>query len=250
VPDPVASAPSAPTIDHPNLLLAVGRLRRLQVAWAILFAGLGGLALASGGLTQPMVPLTWIIIAVLLLSRPEPLFLALVSAAWGLSMIFLVPGARLVLGGDPISRIFATDVAETLAMAVVRLVLLIAAWNQFLFYRLLYGTEGAAGLDPSLAPVPPVLPNSSDGTAILARLAGFVAVMASLASVPLADSAAGALLLGLSYGGTTLAVGLGLGSAFVPTQRRSIALWGVALGCAGLVLALLIGRALYPASGG
>ena len=242
----MASAPSAPPVDHPNLLLAVSRLRRMQIAWAILFAGLGGLALASGGLAQPIVPLTWIIIAVLLMARPEPLILALVSAAWGLSMIFLVPGARLALGGDPISRIFATDVVETLAIAVVRLVLLVAAWNQFLFYRLLYGTEGAAGLDPSLPPIPAVLANPGDRTAILARLAGFLAVMASLASVPLVDSPAGALLLGLAYSSAVLAVGLGLGSAFVPTRRRAVALTGIGFGCAALVAALLIGRALYP----
>ena len=232
--------------DHPNLLLAVGRLRRLQWLWAILFGALGGLALASGGLRQPLLPLAWITIAILLVIRPEPLILALVAAAWGLSMIFLIPGAQLVLGGDPISRLLSTGVLETVAMAVVRILLLISAWNQFLFYRLLYGTEGAAGLDPSLPPVPAVLPNPSDRTAVVARLSGFFGVIASLAGVPLADTTTGASFLALAYGGAVLAVGLGLGSAFLPTRRRAMALWGVGLGCAALLLALLIGRALYP----
>ncbi len=245
VPDPSASPPSAIVADHPNLLLAVGRLRRLQWLWAVLFAALGGLALASAGLERPLVPLTWIAIAALLVRRPEPLLLALVASAWGLSMVFLVPGVRLVLGGDPISRLFSTGAIELIAMAVVRILLLVTAWNQFLFYRLLYGTQGAAGLDPSLAPIPAVLPNPSDRTAISARMIGFLALMASLASVPLAGATAGLSFLSLAYGGSVLAVGLGLGSAFVPTHRRTMALWGVGLGCAALLATLLIGRALY-----
>ena len=239
------AAVSPPAADHPNLLVAVGRLRRLQWMWAVLFGALGGLALASAGLHQPLIPLTWITIAALLVLRPEPLFLALVASAWGLSMVFLVPGVRLMLGGDPISRLFASGTVELVAMAIVRILLLVTAWNQFLFYRLLYGTQGAAGLDPSLAPVPAVLPNPSDRTAITARLLGFLALMASLASVPLAGGAAGLSSLSLAYGGSVLSVGLGLGSALVPTRRRTMALWGVGLGCAAMLAALLIGRALY-----
>ncbi len=231
--------------DHPNLLLAVGRLRRLQWLWAVLFGALGGLALASTGLRQPLIPLTWITIAALLVIRPEPILLALVASAWGLSMVFLVPGVRLVLGGDPISRLFSAGALELAAMAVVRILLLVTAWNQFLFYRLLYGTEGAAGLDPSLAPIPAVLPNPSDRTAISARLLGFLALMASLASVPLAGAEAGLSFLAFAHGGSVLAIGLGLGSAFVRTRRRTMAVWGVGLGSAALLSALLIGKALY-----
>jgi hypothetical protein len=160
-------------------------------------------------------------------------------------MVFLVPGVRLILGGDPISRLFSSGTVELVAMAVVRILLLVTAWNQFMFYRLLYGTEGAAGLDASLPAIPAVLPNPSDRTAISARFLGFLALMASLASVPLAGATAGLSFLSVAYGGSVLAVGLGLGSAFVPTRRRTMALWGVGLGCAALLAALLVGRALY-----
>ena len=154
--------------------------------------------------------------------------------------------ASSALGGDPISRLFTAGTLELVATVVVRILLLITAWNQFHFYRLLYGTEGAAGLDPSMSPIPAVLPNPSDRAAITARLLGFLALMASLASVPLADASAGLSFLALAYGGSVLAVGLGLGSAFVPTHRRTMALWGVGLGCVALLAALLVGRALYP----
>jgi len=239
-------SPASLPADHPSFLLAVGRLRRLQWLWAALFGALGGVALASTGLRQPLIPLTWITIAVLLVIRPEPLLLALVASTWGLSMVFLIPGVRLALGGDPISRLFTAGTLELVATVVVRILLLITAWNQFHFYRLLYGTEGAAGLDPSMSPIPAVLPNPSDRAAITARLLGFLALMASLASVPLADASAGLSFLALAYGGSVLAVGLGLGSAFVPTHRRTMALWGVGLGCVALLAALLVGRALYP----
>jgi hypothetical protein len=227
-------------------VLAVGRLRRLERLWAVLFGALWALALASSGWRQPILPLVWIAIAFLLIIRTEPILLALVAAAWGLSMVFLVPGARLVLGGDPVLRLFSTGVVELLAMTIVRILLLVTAWNQFLLYRLLYGTEGGSGLDPSMPPIPTVLPNPSDRTAVLARLLGFLATMASLASVPLAGSPAGPSMLALAYGGSVFAVGLGLGSAFVPTHRRAMALWGVGLGCAALLALLLVGRALYP----
>jgi hypothetical protein len=239
--------PTTP-VDHPNLRLAVGRLRRLQWVWAVLFAGLGGLALASSGFYQPFLPLTWIALAALLVTRPQPILLSLVAVAWGFSLLFLIPGVAQAVGTDPITRLLGGGTVEVAALAIVRVILLMTAWNQFLFYRLLYGTQGAHGLDPSLAPIPAVIANPSDRVAVWSRLLGFLGLMASLLSIPLAGATARGAMLGASYAGSVFAVGLGLGAAFVPTSRRAMALTGVFLGCLALLAALLVGRAFSPAA--
>lgn len=239
------TAPPAAAADHPNLLQAVGRLRRLQWLWAALFAALGGLTLAATRGTWPMLPLIWLAIAALLAGGPQPLALALVAVAWGTSMIFLVPGVQAVLGGDPITSLLSGGAVEVAAQAIVRFLLLVTAWNQFLFYRMLYGTSAASGLDARLAPIPEVLKNPSDATALWSRVIGFAGVLSALTAVPLSGSGAGRIVLGLSYGCAVFAIGLGLGSAFVPTQRRGMALAGVVLGVGAMVTTLVVGRALY-----
>jgi hypothetical protein len=240
----MTTAHLSPPIDHPNLLLAVGRLRRTQWVWAVLFAGLGGLALASTGIQQPFLPMTWITIAAILVSGAQPVYLSLVAVAWGFSLIFLIPGISQTIGADPITRLLGGGPVEVMALAVVRLVLLVTAWNQFLFYRLLYGTQQAAGLDPELPPIPSVLANPSDRVAVWARLLGFLGLMAAVLAIPLSAPMARANLLGAAYSGAVFAVGFGLGAAFVPTHRRGMALTGVGLGCLSLLAALLVGRAL------
>jgi hypothetical protein len=237
--------PAATPVDHPSLLLAVGRLRRTQWVWAVLFAGLGGLALVANGFAEAFLPLTWIAIAALLALQPQPILLSLVAVAWGFSLVFLIPGVAQTIGTDPITRLLAGGAVEIAALAIVRIVLLVTAWNQFLFYRLLYGTQGAHGLDPALAPIPAVLANPSDRGAVWSRLFGFLGVAAALLSIPLSATPR-TTLLGAAYAGSVFAVGLGLGAAFVPTSRRAMALTGVFLGCAALLTALLVGRALSP----
>lgn len=228
--------------DHPNLVLAVGRLKRLQWLWAGLLAALGILAIGASGFGQPVVPVVWIIIAGLLAYQVQPIFLALVAVAWGFSLLLLVPGVEATLGADPITRLFGANTVEILALALVRLLLLATAWNQFMFYRMLYGTSQAGGLDDALPPIPVVIPNPSDRLALWARWLGFLGVLAALASVPLARSSATLAVVGIAYGLSIFSVGLGLGSAFSPTRRRTAALVGVGLGCLALVLALAFGR--------
>lgn len=232
--------------DHPNLTLALGRLRRLQWLWAALCGALGALALAGVGWRQPFPGFVWLVIAGLLVWRVQPILLALLAVAWGFSLILLVPGVQALIGADPITRLFGGSTVEILVLGLVRLLLLVTAWNQFLFYRMLYGTAGASGLDESLPAIPSVILNPSDSVAHLARLIGFLAVIAALAAIPLSAQPIAVQLLSLTFGLSIFAVGLGLGAAFTPTTRRTSALIGVGLGCLALLLALLIGRALFP----
>ncbi|HET7011880.1 MAG TPA: hypothetical protein VFI11_13970 [Anaerolineales bacterium] len=229
--------------DHPNLLAAAARLRRLQWVWGLLAASLGGLALAGGGLARFGVALGWIILAALLVSRPQPLLLACVAVAFGFSLIFLIPGVDLVLGPDPLLDLLGGGLVGLIGMALVRVVLMATAWNQLFFYRLLYGTAGMSGLSPDLPVLPEVIANLSDRAAWVARLSGFVGLLLTLAAVPLRQSPALGQVLSVAYSLSVFAVGLGLGAAFSPTQRRSVALAGVALGMTTLVLSLLVGRA-------
>jgi len=242
----MSSSPTMAPADHPNLTLAVARLRRMQWIWAVLFAGLGGLSLAAGGLPQPIVAVTWICIAAILVAGPQPIYLSLVAVAWGFSLVFLLPGFASAVGAEPITRLLGGGPVEVAAMAIVRVVLLVTSWNQFLFYRLLYGTRGAAGLDPSLPPIPAVVSNPSDRVAVWARLLGFLGVVAAVVAVPLASATLRSNLLGAAFAGSVFAVGLGLGAAFVPTSRRGMALTGVVLGCFALLASLLVARALGP----
>lgn len=236
-----SSGPQALAIDHPGLVHAVGRLRRALWVWAGLFAGMGLLAFVTMGRTHPVVAVSWMVPAIVLVADRQPAFLALVAAQWGLSLIVLVPGVAAVFGGDPVTISIGGTLPEIVGLSVVRLILMVTAWNQFMFYRMLYGTSRASGLDPSLPPVPEVITNRSDTLAWLSRLAGFLGVCLVLAGLGL--RAAGNIDLWLSAALllSTLAMGLGLGATFSPTQRRGRALAGIGLGFLAFLGSLAIG---------
>jgi hypothetical protein len=121
---------------------------------------------------------------------------------------------------------------------------MITAWNQFLFYRMLYGTASATGLEADALAIPEVVPNRTDGIARAAQLFGYLTVLLVLMAIALRDSPLDRSLLGVAFTTTSLAVGLGLGAAFSPTLRRGEALRGVAVGAVGFLMALLSGRVL------
>jgi hypothetical protein len=233
---------SAPlSADHPNLQAAAARLRRLQWVWGLLAAALGGITLAVGGLPSAAIAVGWIVLAALLVTRPQPLLLACVAVAFGFSLIFLIPGVGLVLGPDALATLLGGGLAGFIGMALVRLVLMATAWNQLFFYRLLYGTSTI--LSQGLPALPEVIANISDRAAWAARLSGLIGLVLTFSAVPLRQSPVLVHALGAAYSLSVFAVGLGLGAAFSPTNRRNMALTGVALGMTTLVLALLVGRA-------
>jgi hypothetical protein len=234
-----------PTVaqDHPNLQEAVGRFHRLSWVWGLLCAGVGGLSLAVGGAAHFGVTLGWAALAALLVTQMQPLLLACVAVALGFSLIFLVPGVDRVLGPDALAGLLGGGLPGILGMGLVRILLMVTAWNQLLFYRLLYGSERLGPLDPTLPAIPEMISNGSDRAAWAARLSGLLALLLGFASVPLRGLAVLPQVLGLCYSLGVLGAGLGLGAAFSPTHHRGVALTGVGLSSLAIVLTLLIGRA-------
>ncbi len=200
--------------------------------------GLLTAAPAGGGELVPAIG--WFVAAVLMALFAQPVLLALTAVQWALSLVAWIPGVARVAGGDALTTLLQPGAFESIGLAIVRVLLAVTAWNQFLFYRMLYGTGRAAGLDPNLPPIPEVVANRTDAWALASRLLGGVAIVAALAALGLSTPSrliviqAGLLL-------ASLALGLGLGAAFSPTTRRGAALLGAGLGGAGFVLALAVG---------
>ncbi len=231
------------TSEHPNLRHAATRLRRTLWIWAALAAGMGLITAAPAGGAELVPALGWLAAAALMALFAQPVLLALTAVQWVLSLVAWIPGVARVAGADALTTLLQPGAFESAGLAIVRLLLAITAWNQFLFYRMLYGTGLAAGLDPNLPPIPEVVPNRTDAWALASRLLGGVALVAALAALGLSTPSrliviqAGLLL-------ASLALGLGLGAAFSPTTRRGAALLGAGFGGVGFVLALAAGAAL------
>lgn len=228
--------------EHPNLKLAATRLQRVQWIWAGLFAGMAVLSWTVIGQSYPLAALPWLVAAGLLATILQPAFLALASLLWVLSLIVLIPGMGLVFGPDPISQLFAGGAIETLGRAAVRVVLAVVAWNQFIFYRMLYGTEGTVGLPEDQPHIPEVVTNRANGLASISAVLGGGASIMALASIGLATNAAGHSLVQLAYHGSIFALGFGLGAAFSPTSNRRWALIGTFLGVLGFLISVAAGR--------
>jgi hypothetical protein len=230
--------------DNPNLQLAANRLQRTLRIWALLFAGMGILLLGALRAEYPTASTLWFASALLILLSSQPAFLALVAIQWGISLTSLIPGVAQFTGPDPLSYLFDSGVLETLVLVGVRLVMIVTAVNQFLFYRMLYGTESIQALNPDLMPIPEVIPNRTGQIAIAGRFLGFLGILLTLLSIPMRSRDFDPHLLNLALGSSTMAMGFGLGVAFSPTQRRGTALMAIILGGFAFILAILIARIL------
>ena len=232
------------TTDDPNLQLAATRLQRTLRIWAFLFAGMGLLLTGTLRFEYPTASIVWFGTALLLAVSRQPAYLALVAIQWGISLITLIPGIAVITGPDPLSYLFQSGLLETLVLVGVRLVMIVTAINQFLFYRMLYGTESIKELHPDLTPIPEVVPNRTTELAVAGRLIGFIGILLTLLSVPLRSRGWEPHLLNLAIGCATVAMGFGLGTAFSPIKRRSVALMSIVLGGFAFMLAILIARIL------
>lgn len=225
---PTAPRPISP--NHPNLQQALSRLRRIQYTWAALMFGMALLTVLGG---SPAIPIHWVAAAALLLLGPQPALLGMVAVLWGLSLLGLVPELNQALAIDPVGALFAVEPTEALALGFVRLVLLVMAWNQMMFYRMLYG---APAPQPELPDIPALVEKRTHrlaGWAQLALMAGGLVLLVELVGgmTPQLTSA--------SFGLGALAVALSIGVAFSPTERRFAALATVLLGGMLFVLSVI-----------
>jgi hypothetical protein len=215
-------------------------MKRTMWLWALLVAAMGVLTLGATDGSYPLITFSWFVTAALLVVGRQPVFLALAAVQWGLSLASFAPGFQELLGPDPLVSLFEPSTLEIIVLIVVRVVFMASTWNQFLLYRLLYGTEAGYGLEEGKAEIPEIIPNRSNRLAWAARLIGFCALAASLIAIPLRTSAIARHLLSGTVAGSILAIGLGLGVSFSPTHKRRTALIGVALGIIAFFLAALI----------
>jgi hypothetical protein len=228
----------------PNLLDAVKRLRRTEQVWGVLLIGLGALTEWTGGSEHPVAGLALIAVGLFALVWAEPALLAAVATVVAFSIVPSINPGLTVIGPDPLRQLMSLSGIELVAVVVGKALIVLTSANQFLFYRFLYGSARASTDDPDIAIIPPMVPNRTDGLARSARWMGAIGVglgVAGLLFVLGAPRAFLTLQLGEMAGSLgVVAIGLGLGCAFSPTDERSAALLSVLLGLIAYAAAAVV----------
>jgi hypothetical protein len=240
----LSEQPAALDPTDPNLQQASARMQRVQWVWAGLFLAMALLIYFTMGAAFPFNSIPWLLTALLLLVTLQPAAMAVVAVVWLLSLISIMPGFALVFGPDPISLIFSGGVVETIGRAAIRVVLAITAWNQFMMYRMLYGTQGASGLPPDLPHIPEVIRNYTRYFAWGAVIIGAASLALALASLLPADAQSGLSLVQLGFNLSLLALGAGLGAAFSPSSTRRPALLGLLVAGLAFIACMATGNLL------
>lgn len=229
-------------VDDPHLKQAATRLQRVQWVWAGLSAAMAVISWITLGPVYPLAGLPWLAAALLLAVYLQPALLALVAVLWLMSLALLIPGMSRLFGPDPITSIFPSGIVVLVGRAAVRLVLGAMAWNQFLLYRMLYGTERATGLPTGARPIPEVIANRTDRLAASSLALAVVAALSLLAATAPLDPGIGRYAAQLGFACSLLGFGLALGAAFSPTDRRPRALVGLGLSLLAFIGVLAVGR--------
>jgi hypothetical protein len=233
----------------PNLLEGVRRLERAQKTFGWLLIGYGLLAQIIALLNEPLHPvagLPFIGIGLFCLSWGDPALLATSATLLALSIVPTVNPNLSLLGPDPIITLTKSAGLEVFALIAAKALLAYNALNQFLQFRLLYGTERATTDEPGLALIPEMVPNRTNIYARWARstaiLCGVIALLALgfLVSDPVAGATAARLMAETAGALGAVALGLGFGAAFAPTDERPAALIGMGVGLGGYVVAAAV----------
>lgn len=232
----------------PNLVEGVNRLKRAQRIWGLLLIGLGALTEWVGAGNHPVAGLPLIAVGAFALVWTEPAVLAAVAVAVAFSMAPTVNPRLTILGPDPLRLALAGSIIELAAIVLGKALIVLTAANQFMFYRFLYGTVRATGDEPDLDIIPEMVPNRTNGLARSARWMGLIGLGLSLAGLLFVFTVPAAILtpllgeMGASLG--VVAMGLGVGCAFSPTDERPAALTSLGLGLVAYALGAAVLLAL------
>jgi hypothetical protein len=228
----------------PNLLAGVSRLKRVQQVWGVLLIALGVFTELAATSNHPVAGLPFIAIGLFAFRWWEPALLATVAILMAFSMVPTINPRITILGPDPIQQLASLSTIETVALVVGKMLITFTAANQFWMYRFLYGTELATRDDPNMAIIPPMVQNRTNVLARWGRWTGIVGLVLALGGLLFLMVDPGAYLprifaeMGGSLG--VVAVGLGLGAAFSPTDLRRVALTSVGAGLAAYFIAAIV----------
>jgi hypothetical protein len=228
----------------PHLLEGVKRLGRAQATTGWLLVGYGLLTQFVSLGDHPVAGLPFIAIGFFCLRWGDPALLAAAAVLFGLSIVPTVAPGISILGPEPVLVLSERlGWLENIALIAAKAFLAYSAINQFFLYRLLYGTERATG-DADLDLIPAMVTNRTDSLARWARSAGLFAAGSGLVALGLRafdPLAFGTRVMTETCGSLgAVALGLGLGAAFSPTDERRAALIGMALGFASYVGAIVM----------
>jgi hypothetical protein len=202
-----------------------------------MFGGMAVLTLLSD---SQVVPIHWIIGALVLALQPQPALLGMVAVIWGLSLLGLLPELNAVFAIDPAGSLLDFETIESLALAIVRIILMLMAWNQLLFYRMLYG---APSPDKALPGIPEVIENKTGRIALWAQGSLITGALVLMIALSIGRPRP---LLSTAFGLASLATGLGVGVVFSPTQRRGSVLITVTLAGLLFILTVVSSRGVVP----
>lgn len=226
-----------------NLVTAVGRLRRVQQIWGALLIALGVVTELAATSNHPVAGVPFVLIGLLAFRWADPALLAAIATLMAFSTVPTLNPRLTILGPDPVVSVTTLSVVEQVALVVGKAIVTLTAANQFFLYRFLYGTERATSDDPQQPIIPPMVPNRTNGLARWGRLIALVGAGLSVAALLLTTVDPAAYLpqvLAETAGSlAVMAVGIGLGCAFSPTDERPAALVGVGAGLMGYALAAI-----------
>ncbi len=224
----------------PSLVASVARLNRVQQVWGVLLIGLGIVTEFAGRGSHPVAGLPFIAVGALTLLWRDPALLGAIAALMAFSIVPTINPRITVLGPDPVAVFATLSFLEVAALVAGKALIVLTVSNQFLLYRFLYGTRTATSPDPELALIPEMVPNHTDVLARSARLIGYIGAGLGVVALALSflDRAAYLPLILSEMAGSlaVIAVGVGFGTAFSPTNERRAALLALATGFIGYAL--------------
>lgn len=225
----------------PRLQAGVQQMRRTLRVWGILLALYGGLTFFLNFGPHPVAGWPFILIGLLCLVSGDPLLLGSIAVLMSFALVPTLALNLPLFGPDLLRQIIPLNSIEFLAVIVGKILIIITALNQFMFYRFYYGTARAAMDDPQLPAIPEMVPNRTNRYARWTTwLAGLGLVTALLAlGVSQVDRTAFLPQVLAELGGTCggLALAVAFGVAFSPTDERPRALQSTVLGALAYAIA-------------